>query len=131
MGIFTSLTAAVVVLFSQFVSALPPIIKSGLQARQDLDFNLVGSTPIPHILPEDIMVYNATAAILEAIEYINTHPLPLRHPALQARTVRSTAPGYSTSVLIDTHIIDAPLDCNQQVSTFAQVNGKSAANSIS
>ncbi|KAL8699739.1 MAG: hypothetical protein Q9224_001286 [Gallowayella concinna] len=94
-------------------SALPRIDGRNLVARQDIDFNLVDSTPDPTVFPEDRSHFNSAAAIASVVAAINAHPLPPLKRSLETRdVVVATYAGYTANTLVGNASMYAPMDCN-------------------
>ncbi|OCL03336.1 hypothetical protein AOQ84DRAFT_151178 [Glonium stellatum] len=84
-----------------------------LEARQNIDFDLVDSAPDPSIAPDDSANYNPTSALSSVIAEVSENPLPQRRRGIQRRDILvSTSPGYTNNVFLDSAAINAPLDCN-------------------
>ena len=80
----------------------------------------MNSTPDPKSLPDDTSDLSPTAAIAAVIADINTSPLPQSKRALAARdTIVATYAGYTSNTPIGNAALNAPLDCNKQVSACA------------
>ncbi|KAL8675795.1 MAG: hypothetical protein Q9186_007601, partial [Xanthomendoza sp. 1 TL-2023] len=83
-------------------SALPRIDGRNLVARQDIDFNLVDSTPDPTVFAEDRSHFNSAAAIASVVAAINAHPLPPLKRSLETRgVVVATYAGYTANTLVE------------------------------
>ena len=96
--------------------ALPGPNGRKLEARQDIDFDLVDSTPDPTIRPEDTSNFNPSAAIASVVAAVTASPLPQSKRGLEARAiVINTYAGYTDNVPIGNAAINAPLDCNKRV----------------
>ncbi|KAG7004913.1 hypothetical protein G7Y79_00022g051340 [Physcia stellaris] len=96
------------------VSALPGFHSRKLEARQDINFDLVDATPDPTISPGDTSNFNPSAAIASVVAAISANPLPQSKRGLEARdVVVSTYAGYTINTPIGNAAINAPLDCNQ------------------
>ncbi|KAL8948290.1 MAG: hypothetical protein Q9222_005511 [Ikaeria aurantiellina] len=99
---------------NNLVSALPRTDGRNLVARQDIDFNLVDSTPDPTVLPEDRSHFNPSAAIASVVAAINADPLPQSKRSLETRdVVVSTYEGYTENTLVGNASMYTPLDCNK------------------
>jgi hypothetical protein len=110
--------ASVASIFAQFTSALLQTSDSKLQARQNIDFDLVDSTPDPIVKPNDTSHFNPAAAIASVIAEVKENPLPQLKRALDARDiVVSTYAGYTVNTALGNVAINAPLDCNKKVIT--------------
>lgn len=98
------------------VSALPGFHSRKLEARQDIDFDLVDSTSDPTILPGDTSNFNPSAAIASVVAAISASPLSQSKRSLEARdVVVSTYAGYTINTPMGNASINAPMDCNKHV----------------
>lgn len=105
-------------LLADVVFAFPRSTK--LEARQDIDFDLVDSAPDPTILPDDSTNYNPTAAISAVVAEISANPIPQQRRSIQRRSiVTNTYPGYTDNVAVGNAAINAPNDCNGFVCSVA------------
>lgn len=103
--------AVATALLNDMVSAFPRSIT--LEARQDIDFDLVDSSPDPTMLPDDSTNYNPTAAISAVVAEISSNPLPQQRRSVQRRSiVTNTYPGYTDNIAVGNAAINAPSDCN-------------------
>lgn len=97
------------------LSGTDPILggMSTLRRRQDIDFDLVDSTPDPTISPNNYTDYNQQAAIAAVVADVSSDPLPQRRDVTGDAVMVSTTPGgYSKVVIPGTAAINAPLNCN-------------------
>lgn len=84
-----------------------------LRRRQDIDFDLVDSTPDPTVAPNNYTDYNRQAAINAVVADISSDPLPQKRDALGPRDTYTTAPsGYSSIIVPSSAALNAPLNCN-------------------
>lgn len=110
--------AVATALLADIVSAFPRSIT--LEARQDIDFDLVDSSPDPTILPDDATNYNPTAAISAIVAEISSNPLPQQRRSIQRRSiVVNTYSGYTDNAAVGNAAINAPNDCNGLVRSVA------------
>ena len=111
-------------LCSHLALALPQPEKQKLQARQDIDFDLVNSTPDPTILPGDTSNFNAPAAIAAVKAAVTASPLPQSKRSLEARDIIvNTYPGYTDNIAVANAAMNAPMDCNGHVSAYEKPPG--------
>lgn len=84
-----------------------------LVRRQDIDFDLVDSTPDPTIAPNNYTDYNRQAAINAVVADIGSDPLPQKRETPRFRDIYNTAQnGYSTIIVPGSAALNAPLNCN-------------------
>jgi hypothetical protein len=117
-------------MFAQVISAAPHASDAKLQARQSINFDLVESAPDPSVQPDDTSNYHPAAAIASVIAEVQAgNPLSERKRALEARDiVVSTYAGYTANIPLGNLAINAPLDCNQRVSTLYGLRSNAVAN---
>lgn len=86
-----------------------------ISARQDIDFDLIDSSPDPATAPDNSANYDPSAALAAAIAQVSTDPLPQsvrRRTAHERRSIQvSTYSGYTDNLSLGTAAINAPLDC--------------------
>lgn len=86
-----------------------------LEARQEMDLDLIDSLPDPTVAPTNTAGYNPTAAIAAVVAEISEDPLPQvvrRRSPHERRDVRVvTSTGYTDHVSLGNVAINAPLDC--------------------
>ncbi|KAG9739718.1 hypothetical protein KCU73_g9405, partial [Aureobasidium melanogenum] len=84
-----------------------------IRRRQEIDFDLVDSTPDPTIAPNDYTDYNQQAAIDAVVADILSDPLPQKRDSLAPRDIYNTAPGGYSSIVVSSSVaLSAPLNCN-------------------
>jgi len=84
-----------------------------LRRRQDINYDLVDSTPDPVIAPGNYTNYNQQAAINAVVADISQDPLPQKRDVLVSTGNYNTAPaGYSSIVVPSSAALNAPLNCN-------------------
>ncbi|KAG9528189.1 hypothetical protein KCU93_g4603, partial [Aureobasidium melanogenum] len=84
-----------------------------IRRRQEIDFDLVDSTPDPTIAPNDYTDYNQQAAIDAVVADIFSDPLPQKRDSLAPRDIYNTAPGGYSSIVVSSSVaLSAPLNCN-------------------
>ena len=105
--------------------AMPGPSGRKLEARQDIDFNLVDSTPDPIISPEGTSKFNPSTAVTSVSAAVTASPLPQSKRSLEARAiVVNTHAGYTANVPIGNAAIYAPLDYNKHVGACDQMLGE-------
>ena len=101
--------------------ALPGPNGRKLEARQDINFTLVDSTPDPTIRPDDTSNFNSSAAIASVVAAVTASPETQSKRSLEARDMLvNSYPGYTDNVPIGKAAMYAPLDCNKHVSACEQ-----------
>jgi hypothetical protein len=84
-----------------------------LRRRQEIDFDLVESTPDPVIAPGNYTNYNQQAAIDAVVADITQDPLPQKRDVLVSKGNYNTAPlGFTSISVSSSAAINAPLNCN-------------------
>lgn len=112
---------ALVSLLSALTAALPQVqpksAPANLVNRQDINFDLVDSTPDPTVAPDDYANYNPTAALASVVAEVSVSPLPQteKRDVQQRDIIVVTTDGYTANTALGNAALNAPLDCNKAV----------------
>jgi hypothetical protein len=98
---------------SIFPSSDPEGGAEALRRRQEIDYDLVESTPDPVIAPGNYTNYDQQAAIDAVVAEISQDPLPQKRDVLVSTGNYNTAPvGFTSVSMSSSAAINAPLNCN-------------------
>jgi hypothetical protein len=93
------------------ISSSDPAVSgsASLRRRQDIDFDLVDSTPDPTIAPNNYTDYNRQAAIASVIADVNSDPLIQKRDGPISKRAPS---GFASIAIPASAAVNAPLNCN-------------------